>query len=539
MRLIKLLAVAGACFALMISGAQLRAFDICTEPVETRQGLIAGQAAHDHEACVWKGIPYAQAPVGELRWRTPRPAIPFEELYHADEFSASCLQQEKMVAGGESTAFSEDCLYLNIWRPRREGLFPVMYWIHGGGYRSGAGTYQMYNSARLAAEQGVVVVTINYRVGPLGFLALPELVDEEPEGCVGNFGIMDQIQGLKWVRDNIAGFGGDPENVTIFGQSAGGHSVFILMACPQARGLFHRAIPMSGHCDFGITLESAFRAGEYYAEALGCHGRDRLECMRAKESSELFIKSKNQIVDALSGGEYKFFPAVDGCLLEDYPIEMMRKGTYNRVPVMVGHTLDEVRLYTMMVPGFSLMPRFLMNWAIRKTAAPIYDDIFELYSYKEFKTPSHLMMRLANDAYIAQGMITAEAISDQVPVYLYRFDWNDTRMPNKMGAFHGADVPFVFGALDLKSRIARILASKKTYREAEPLSELMMKYYTNFARNGDPNGSGLPEWPAYHKETRYRIYLDNETRAHPLSQEEMDRYMLFTEHTITNMRNIH
>jgi len=515
-----------------------RASDICNETVNTEEGPVVGKAVDNKAACVWKGIPYARPPVGNLRWRPPQPPLKRDNTYQAYEFSAACIQEHKMASGGESESISEDCLYLNIWRPRKEGKFPVMYWIYGGGFRSGAGSWEMFNGANLAASQDVVVVTINYRVGPFGFLALPELAREDPDGSTGVYGLRDQIRGLKWVKNNIANFGGDPDNVTVFGQSAGAHSVFFLLGSPQAKGLFHRAIPMSGNCDFGITMKDAYRTGDYYAEEAGCRGPDRLACLRGKSPSELTMKSKNQIVDALSGGEYKFFPAVDGHVVPDYPVNLMRKGEYNKVPIMVGHTKDEVRLYTIMFPAFSLTPRWFVEWAIKKTAGPIYDRVFDLYSYKEFKTPSHLLMRVANDAYIAQGVMAAEA-ADEVPVYLYRFDWNETRFPNKLGAFHGIDIPFVFGNFDLGSDIAKMVADKKTFAKAAPLSKTVSSYYANFARTGDPNGEGLPPWPQYENGDPHRIIMDTETRAEKISKKQMQRYKLFFEYTMTEIRNIH
>ncbi len=515
-----------------------RAEGLCTRPVQTGQGPVLGRAAASGEACVWKGIPYARPPVGELRWRPPEPPLPREGVFKADEFSAACIQEKKPASAGECRSISEDCLYLNIWSPQKEGQFPVMYWIYGGGFRSGAGSWDMFNGAKLAATRDVVVVTINYRVGPFGFLALPELASEDPRGSTGVYGIQDQIRGLEWVRNNIANFGGDPDNVTIFGQSAGAHSVYFLLVSPEAEGLFHRAIPMSGNCDFGITMETALDTGDYFAKEAGCQGRDRLECLRGKKPSELAMKSKNQIVDALSGGEYKFFPAVDGHVIPDYPVRLMKKGEYNKVPVMVGHTRDEVRLYTIMFPAFSLTPRWFVDWAIKKTAAPVYDEVFELYSYREFKTPSHLLMRVANDAYIAQGIMAAEAM-EEVPVYLYRFDWNETNFPNKLGAFHGIDIPFVFGNFDLGSDIAKMVANRNTFEKAKPLSETVSNYYTNFARTGDPNGAGLPHWPEYEKTDPRRIHLDTKTTARHIREKEMKRYRLFSEYTLTEIRNIH
>jgi len=498
---------------------------VCAEPVRAGQGTIQGEGEQEHAACVWKGIPYAAPPVGELRFRAPEPPRPHAGVFPADRFGASCPQNELITSGGESAAFSEDCLTLNVWSPTQPGRYPVMVWIHGGAFREGAGTYEMYDGARLAAEKEVVVVTFNYRIGFLGFMALPELAAEDPHGSAGNYGIMDQIQALRWVRDNIAGFQGDSGNVTIFGQSAGGMSVCTLLASPPAAGLFHKAIPMSGGCDTGVTLEKGFRQGEKFATDLQCRGEDVLPCLRAKPAQAFVPKSGNLFVEGITGAAISHSPKIDGYVLKDNPIASIRAGQYNRVPVMAGHTKDEIRLYTLVIPGMSLLPRFAVTSLLHRFFGAGAEEIMDLYADEDYQNPSRLLFAVANDAFIAQGYAAAEALAPQTPIYFYRFDWDKTRLPKKMGAFHGVDIPFVFGALDLNSRIARILASKKTFQQARPLSEQMMSYYTNFARTGDPNGPGLPEWPAYSLKERPRIYFDlPDITVAPLSEKEIERY---------------
>jgi para-nitrobenzyl esterase len=485
--------------------------------------MIQGQAVPDHAACAWKGIPYAAPPVGELRWRTPEPPLPHAGVLQALEVGPSCPQDEVLTSGGESAAFSEDCLTLNIWRPRKSGTFPVMVWIHGGAYREGAGTYQMYDGSRLAAEREVVLVTINYRIGALGFLALPELKAEDPHQSVGNYGILDQIRALQWVRDNIAGFGGDPKNVTIFGQSAGGISVCILLASPPAAGLFHRAIVMSGACDTISSLERGYRQGQKLTEALGCAGSEVVRCLRQKPAEAFVPKGKSLLRSSGEGHS----PPIDGYVLTAQPIESIRVGNYNQVPVMVGHTRDEIRLYTLVFPGTSLVPRFLVNKLMRRVLGAQTDEIMALYSYSDYRHPAQLLIAVADDGFISRGYFAAEELSRRTPVYLYRFDWNKTRLPDKMGAFHGLDIPFVYGALDLDSLIARILASRKVYEEARPLSEQMMSYYTNFAKTGNPNGPDLPAWPAYTTENKMRLYFDLPVTVAPLTAAEIERYQAF------------
>jgi len=514
---------------LMISVRSLAAEEfLCSNPVPTAEGPVIGAAEPGVPACVYKGIPYSAPPIGELRWRAPQPALPHSGAFPANTFGASCPQDELLTSGGESAAFSEDCLNLNIWTPQKPGRYPVMVWIHGGAFREGAGTYEMYNGGRLAGERNMVIVTLNYRIGFLGFLALPELAAEDPHGSTGNYGILDQIRALQWVHDNIAGFQGDPGKVTIFGQSAGGMSVCTLLASPLAAGLFHQAIPMSGGCDTSVTLEKGFKQGEKFAADLQCPGEDRLDCLRQKPADALVPKGGNLVLQGISGGGISHSPAIDGYMLLDNPINSLRAGKYNRVPVMLGHTRDEIRLYTLIIPGVSLLSRSTVNKLLHRLLGSKTDQVMALYSYQDFRNPSRLLFAVADDAFIAQGYAAAEALAPQTPVFLYRFDWDQTRFPGKMGSFHGLDIPFVFGAMDLNSRIARILASKKTYDKARPLSEQMMSYYTNFARTGDPNGKGLPAWPAYTLERKDRVYFDlPEIFAAPLSEQEIKRYGFF------------
>ncbi len=531
---IRVTAVTALLLGLLMSGQSLALDDVsCSEPVSTTQGLIKGLSDPDYAACVWKGIPYAAPPVGDLRWRAPQAPEPHQGVFEAYEYGAACPQSQTLTSGGEFKIFGENCLTLNIWSPQKSGKFPVMYWIHGGAFKQGTGNYEMSDGARLAAERDVVLVTVDYRLGALGFLALPELAAEDENASTGNYGLLDQIEGLKWVRDNIAGFGGDPDNVTIFGQSAGGMSVCALLASPPAAGLFHRAINMSGGCDFGATLEKAYEQGEKFSDDMGCAGTDRLECLRSKTPDEIVPEGQNVILSAISGKTIRHSPNIDGYVLVDQPLTCIREGNYNKMPVMMGHTRDEVKLYTMIMPGISLLPRVFFNKLLRRFIGDqVFSDIIQHYSYQDYKHPSQCALAILNDAFISRGYIAAEALAPQTPVYLWRFDWDDTRFRRKMGAFHGLDEPLVFGALEMDSRLAKLLANKKAVKSGQPLSEKMMSYYTNFARAGDPNGPGLPEWPAYTTDKKERIYLDAPITVAPLTEQEIERYGLFAEFSL-------
>jgi para-nitrobenzyl esterase len=525
-----------ALFTVFLCGAQALAGGgtICPEPVQTTEGLVKGFSETEYGACVWRGIPYAAPPVRELRWQRPYPPDSHEGIFNAYNFGPSCPQNEVIFSGGESEAFSEDCLTLNIFSPQKSGKFPVMFWIHGGAFIIGAGTYDMYQGARLATEKDIVVVTINYRLGALGFFALPELAAEDPDGSTGNYGLMDQIQALKWVQNNIAGFNGDPDNVTIFGQSAGGMSVCALLASPQAAGLFHRAIPMSGSCAIAGSLEKKYEDYQQFARDLGCEGEDVLDCLRQKPA-EAFVPQGGLLSAIRNIDEImSHLPLIDGYVLTDQPIDCIREGNYNQVPVMIGGTRDEIKFFTMILPGMSLVPRFAVNKLINWMFDEKTDELMEMYSYSDYKHPAQLFLAVANDAFGAQSYVAAEALSERTPVYLYRFDWDETRFPDKAGAFHALDVPFVFGKEHPDARIARWLNKKHDYSRAA-LGGQIMDYYTNFAKTGDPNGAGLPDWPAYTTEKRDRIYFDNPITAAPLTEKELERYRFFSEYGLGDL----
>ncbi len=504
----------------------------CKKPVETEQGLIKGYADSEDNACVWKGIHYAAQPVGDLRFRAPQPPPPHEGVFEASEYGPACPQEGTIYSGGDVSDCAEACLTLNIWRPARPGTYPVMYWIHGGAFKQGSGTFEMSDGARLAAEQEVIVITVDYRVGILGFTALPELAKEDPHGSTGNYGILDQIQGLKWTQNNIAAFGGDPDNVTIFGQSAGGMSVCTLLASPLAEGLFHRAIPMSGSCNTASSLEKGYEQGREILEQVGCdEASDVPACLREKPTDAFVPEGQNTVITVIKEG-MGFGPHVDGHMLNDQPLESIKQGNYNKVPVMLGHTRDEVKLYTMFFFGLKLWPRWMVDNLLEKLLGPRTDEVMAMYSYEDYDRPIDLLFAVANQAFVAQGFAAAEALSEQSPVYFYRFDWDDTRFRKKMGAFHGLDEPMVFGALEMDTQLAKILANKRAIELGAPLSEKIMSYYANFAKKGDPNGEGLPHWPKYTRESRKRIYLDNDITVKPLTDKQIERYGYFGQYSL-------
>lgn len=509
-----------------------KAAEVCSREVKTEQGLIRGLPDPNYAACAWKGVAYAAPPVGNLRWRAPLPPLPHEGVQEASAVGAACPQPKQITAGGELERMDEDCLTLNIWRPQQSGRFPVMLWIHGGGFRTGSGAFAIYDGARLAAEREVVVVTINYRLGHLGFLALPELAQEDPHRSSGNYALLDMIQALTWVRKNIAGFGGDPNNVTVFGQSAGGLSACVMMASPLAEGLFHKVIIESGPCDQAESLDQGYERGRQLASALGCGGPNAVECLRAKPMTALVPKGGNLV---LTGG-MTFVPHLDGYLLKQDALACLHEKDYHRVPVLIGTTRDEVKLYTLTIPGTSLIPRFVMTRLLRKLTGPMYDDAARLYPYSEYRHPINVFHALATDMAIgSRAYDLAETVSGDAPVYLYRFDWDQTRFPNKTGAFHSLEVPFVFGRLNLDFTLAKLVANKKVVKAAQPLVVEVMAYWTNFAKTGNPNGPGLPQWPAYNPQEKLRLHLDEPISVQRVPEKEIERYQFLNQYAISGL----
>lgn len=508
--------------------------EFCATPRATAQGSFQGFVASDYEACAYLGIPYAAPPVVELRFKRPEPPAPHSGVRQAFEFGHGCIQTPDGMFGPEAPSFDEDCLYLNIWRPARPGKFPVMVWIHGGGFKTGAGASELYNGSHLAIRENVVVVTINYRLGALGFMALPELKAEDGKGSVGNYGTLDQVQSLKWVRDNIAAFGGDPENVTIFGQSAGGMAVGVLLVSPETEGLFHRAMVISSPCQIVIPQEEAFNQSRIFAKKWGCDGEgDALvDCLRALPADKFKPSSQGSLVN----GGLVWLPTIDGSALTGVPTDLIKQGKYHRVPAIISHTRDEGRLYLFSIPGLGLVPKEISNLLLKGLFGDNYNDVIALYDYKDYRRPVDLFLAVENQIGIETSMyMMGEGMSANNPVYMYRFDWDDTRFPHKMGAAHALDIPFIFGNLNLDMPVAKVLTSRKIIQDNAYVSGYMMDYIGNFAHTGDPNGKGLPYWPAYSKEFRVKLVIDKNIQFINIGAADLKRYRFFEQHGLSTL----
>lgn len=448
-------------------------------PVKVAEGLLQG--TFEDGLTVYRGIPFAAPPVGELRWRAPQPAAKWEGVRLADKFAPGPMQM-----GNPPSGKSEDCLYLNIWTPAKSATdrLPVLVWIYGGGFNAGATSEQTYSGEKLAAR-GVVLVSIAYRVGQLGFLAHPELSAESPNKVSGNYGLLDMIAGLAWIRDNIAAFGGDPGKVTIFGESAGGIAVSMLCASPLARGLFHGAISQSGG-SFGPSrpttypgenlklLRDAEAAGEAYVRNGGFESIAELRKIDA---------GKLPAVRGLA------WPVIDGWVIPDDQYRLYEAGIFNDTPILVGYNSDEGASFS--------PPRKPEDYisGVRARYGKFADDLIKAYPLGSDTVPK-TARDLARDAAFGWHTWSWARLQTKMgrsKAFYYYFDQHPDYPADSpragSGSPHGQDVAFVFGHLN---------ASGPMTTKTDPeISDAMITYWTNFAKHGDPNGEGVPAWPAF------------------------------------------
>ena len=455
-------------------------------------GRISGASIGD----VWtyKAIPFAAPPVGRLRWRPPQPVAAWDGVRDATRFGPACLQPQRpedSFYGQILEQMAEDCLHLNVWtRAQPRDRFPVMVWIHGGGLTGGHGGESTYDGTSLA-RRGAVVVTINYRLGPLGFLAHPLLSAESEHHGSGNYGTLDQIAALTWIKKNIAAFGGDPERVTIFGESAGSWSVNHLVATPLAKGLFHRAIGQSGG-GFG-SVGTAYpkteieAAGEKFAAALiGGDGVPTLEALRSKTGDEVM---------AVPRGTGRVSPNVDGWVFPDTIYNIFTAGRQNDVPVIVGSNADEGT--TLGAGGRAPMTVADYKKYARTSYGALADAFVEAYPASNESETAAARIASYTDQTFGWEMRTWARLMDSVSsdAYLYFFSrvapGGDAQ---RVGAFHAAEIVYVFGNLGKSPYPYANRAYDDTDRK---LSDVMASYWVNFATTGNPNGGSLTPWPVY------------------------------------------
>ena len=474
--------------------------------VSTRSGDLVG--VRDDDAEVFWGIPYAEPPTGALRWRPPQPVTPWRETRDASEKSANCPQVESphpLNWTGE-TRQSEDCLYLNVWRPpgtTAKDRLPVMVWIHGGSFKTGAGSWSAYDGHAFA-RRGVLLVTLNYRLGVLGRFAHPDLIAEQPGQPLANYGLMDQIAALRWLQDNIAAFGGDRNNVTLFGYSAGGVSINYLMAAPAANGLFHRAIAQSGGIQVEGSRHMSERGNERLVEPLIDEGvrmthdlqAASLAALRDVPVERLVAWEKGNLLGSLN-------PVQDGVLIPVSVGRAFRDGLIAEVDYLAGVTDWEASL----IHGIPIPPMAILG------QIDDLDGVREAYGNPDDATLMKLWFADSTFVGAARYLAIQHARNSKKDTWLYTFSYVADAVRGTMpGAAHGDEVPYIFDRLPGKIRSLDAGAVTRTDRR---LATTLVDYWVNFAKNGNPNGSDLPRWPGYDPATDTWMELGEEIRPRP------------------------
>jgi para-nitrobenzyl esterase len=482
----------------MVSGSVLAAM---SAPVRTDTGVLSGIVGRDGSISVYKGIPYAAAPAGALRWKAPQPAAHWQGVRKADHFSDACAQPA--MRNDAALRMSEDCLYLNVWTGAQSPSErrPVMVWIYGGGFMLGSASQPTYDGEALA-RKGIIVVTMNYRLGPFGFLATPELSKESGRNVSGNYGLLDQVACLRWVHRNIAAFGGDPTRVTLAGESSGAGSVMLLAQSPLTTGLFRGAIAQSGARAIGDptfvqtrSLASAERRGVRFAEAHGAHS---LQELRALSLDQLLSGVELDKPDPGEDGDASlpvFRPAIDGWVLPLSTGETYARGLHHDIPVMTGFNLDEM--------GAVPHPDITLE-ALRKSAQQDYgtmaNELLEVYPAANDKQAGQTQNAYSRDRSRATSYLWATAWRRKAHSNVYIYFWTHAP-PDPHGASHGSEMSYIFNSLDF-------IHLPWTEQDRQ-VAETMSSYWANFVIKGDPNGAGLPRWPAFDGRPEVMVLGDN------------------------------
>ncbi|HLJ45634.1 MAG TPA: carboxylesterase family protein [Bryobacteraceae bacterium] len=486
------------------------------DPIHTANGLVSGAPGKDPAVRVYKGIPYAAPPVGSLRWKAPESPASWEGVRPATEFSAVCMQAPYAQTSpyySPLKSVSEDCLYLNVWTaaPLAKDRRPVMVWIHGGGYTRGSGSTPTYDGEVLA-KKGVVVVTVNYRLGIFGFLAHPELTKESSHHSSGDYGLLDMVAALQWVQKNIAAFGGDPKRVTIYGESAGSSAVNFLMASPLAKGLFHRVIGESG-ANFGrrINLAEEEQAGVKFAEKSGASTSAAMRAISA---------------DDLLKAEGSFRPCVDGWFLPEDVTAIFAQHRQSDVPVIAGYNADEAR--TLAPWPANATAKTLLD-QVHNRYGKFADEFLKLYPFTTDEQAAEAHYTSSRDSGMGWQMRTwvrMQSRNGKAPAFLYYF----TRVPPgpvgaKYHAYHAAEIQYVFGNL----------RSDRPWEDADrKLSDVMSSYWANFAATGNPNGKGLPKWPGYQEASDQLMnFGDQIVVQHEVNKPALDFFDRFINASVT------
>jgi len=493
-----------ACLVMLAAACGGRCVDAQILTAKVTGGTVQGVL--NSNIVSFKGIPFAAPPIGELRWRPPQPVINWPNVKQANSFAPGCMQDPAMaVMFGAPPLVKEDCLYLNVWTPAHSAneRLPVMVWIHGGAFTAGMTSIPLYDGTHLA-QKGVVLVSIAYRVGPFGFLATQQLAQETGKGS-GNYGLLDMIAALRWVKKNIEAFGGDTSRVTLFGESAGGIAVSMLAASPLAKGLFQRAISESGgyfqppkYADEGgqngMPEKLAEKQGSDFLSTLGTTDVRAARTL----SAELVQKEAGPALSA------RFWPVYDGYVLPGDVYDLYQGKHFNDTPILIGTNSDEGALFAR--PGV--------------TTASFTGEVREGYDAKaslilaaypnstdtDAATSSKNLFRDTAFAWPTWAWARLQSRVSKNPAYVYYFDHRSPLTPD--GATHGAEMRFVFGNFDPRTGppSAADLA----------LADKISSYWVNFAKTGDPNAAGLPGWPAFDETTQQVLYIDGTLAAKPI-----------------------
>ena len=482
--------------------------------LETPQGVLVGKTQRSGEAEIssFKGIPYALPPVGDRRWKPAEPIDPWVGQRVASDFGPQAMQVMDTNLAGlyycPLGLMSEDCLYLNVWSPKQTGQkLPVMVWIHGGSLNSGSASLPIYDGTELA-RKGVVVVSINYRLGVFGYFSHPELTHESPYNASGNYGTTDQIQALRWVQKNITAFGGDPSNVTVFGESAGGLSVSHLLASPLSKGLFHRAISQSGYMPsipeldksrFGVP--SAHESGIAYAKAIGA---DSLAELRQLSAQDLIKPAYTQSLTARVPEA-----VVDGWVFPEQIFSIFDQGRQHDVPVLVGYTSGESRAFSgegVNAPFPSSAENYIAD--VHARYRELAEEYLSVYPPTDLCEAVYAPYRDGYYGWAASQFV--KQVSKQSKAFLYYFDhareWEEAL---GIASFHASEVPFVFNNERYRDKK---LVNWPAYEPRDidlVMAELMSNYWVTFAKNGDPNVAGLTQWLPYSETNQDYIHFKN------------------------------
>ncbi|MBS0385526.1 MAG: carboxylesterase family protein [Proteobacteria bacterium] len=496
--------IAASSFALASSSCaeEGRAVSSASGPiVHAPAGALEGRM--DGAIRVFKGIPFAAPPIGALRWRPPQASARWSGVRSAQEFGPACIQptrHEQNIYTSDIGTPSEDCLTLNIWTPADARRAAVLVWIHGGSLTGGSSREMLYDGARLASR-GVIVVSINYRLGILGYLAHPELSAESPDHISGNYGLMDQIQALRWVHENIEAFGGDPSNVTIAGESAGGLSVMYLMAAPSARGLFAKAIAESAYMVSAQELKQR-NHGTPAAEDTGAH---LVAALHAPNIAALRAMDAQAITDASAAMGFFPFLTIDGHLLQRQLVDTFDRGEQAHVPVLAGFNAGEIRSLRFLTPP-PPATQAAYEAAIRERYNDLAPEFLRLYPGDHMQESMWATTRDALYGWTAERLVAKQSAIGQRG-FLYLFDHGYPSMEAaQLHAFHASELPYVFGNLD---RTPPLWPAIPDTQQEHALADAILDYWSSFARTGAPSSARAAHWRPYSEARAFMHFTDD------------------------------